>query len=51
MKIKIAIWNGIGTRCIGFAEFKDVQDLFAYMKEIRKVDEKATYIVREVIQK
>jgi hypothetical protein len=51
MKIKISIWNGIASRCIGLAEFDNVEDLLAYMEEVRKLDDKATYILREVIQK
>ena len=51
MKIKISIWNGINTRCIGVAEFDSPEELFAYMAEVQKMDEKASYIIREVIQK
>lgn len=51
MKIKVAIWNGVVTRVIGFAEFDSPEALFAYMEEVHKIDPKATYNVTDIIQK
>ncbi len=48
MKLEVAIWNGKHDRCLAVLEFNSVKELEDFMKELHKVDSKATYTLRGV---
>jgi hypothetical protein len=48
MKLEVAIWNGKHDRCLSVTEFNSVKELEDFMKELHKVDSKATFTLKSV---
>ena len=48
MKLETAIWNSKKDKCLAVLDFDSVKELEDFMKELHKVDSKATYTLRGV---
>jgi hypothetical protein len=48
MKLETAIWNGKHDKCLAVLDFDSVKELEDFMKELHKVDDKATFTLRAV---
>lgn len=43
MEIEVAIWNSKGTKVLAVEKFNSTKELLDFMKELRLVEEKASY--------
>lgn len=48
MKIKVSLWDNSKTRILGIEDFENAKELEDFMKNLKQVEDKASYRVMAV---